>query len=61
MKAVKRMVYATLTIISLVMIMCEADTAFNQIIWSGSWMFVCGLSAKRFEKCLDKEEGEERV
>lgn len=55
------MVYATMTIVSLVMIMGEADTAFNQIIWSGSWMIVCGLSAKRFEKCLDKAEKEERV
>ena len=62
MKAkIMRTVYGMVTVMSLFLACSEAETGMIQILWSGSWMFVCLLSAKRFEKCLDKEEREERV
>lgn len=57
----KKLIYATATIISLFLICCEADTMVNQILWSGSWMLVCGLSAKALGNNLTEEEKEERV
>lgn len=38
---------------------CDADTAFNQILWSGSWMlvsFACGKGSTKYMNEVDEEE-----
>ena len=37
----------------------EADTSFNQILWSGSWImvsFVCGKGSSKLINEIEKEE-----
>lgn len=46
-------------ITSLFMACGEAETMFNQILWSGSWMAICYLSGKALKNYMDKEELEE--
>ena len=40
---------------------CEADTSFNQILWSGSWFLVSFALGKGSSKYIDKADREERV
>lgn len=56
-----RTILGMVSIFSLFLACGEADSAVGQILWSGSWLLVSGLSAKRFEKYMTKEEKEERV
>ena len=61
-KLIIRAIVGMVTIMSLFLAGAEADSAKNQLLWSGSCLLVCGVSAKVFEKyCLTKEEREERV
>lgn len=53
--------YATLTMVSFILMLGEAETAMNQLLWSGSMMLICGFSAKGFEKYMTEEEKNERV
>ena len=49
------------TIASLFLACSEADTIFNQLLWSGSWAFVCYFCGKGFAKYMTGAEKEERV
>lgn len=61
-KSIIRAIVGMVTITSLFLACAEADSAINQLLWSGSCLFVCGISAKIFEKhCMTKEEKEEQV
>lgn len=60
-KSVKKAIYGMVTIISLFLACAEAETAFNQVLWSSSMLLICGLSAKGFENNMTEEEKEERV
>lgn len=44
-----------IAVIALVLCTAEAETANEQLLWSGSWMAVLVLSAKAWEK-LNPEE-----
>ena len=59
--SVKKSIYGFIAIISLFLACSEADTTFNQILWSGSMLLISGISAKGFEKHMTTEEKEERV
>jgi hypothetical protein len=39
----------------------EGETILSQFLWSGSWMLVCFLSFKGFEKLMTDEEKEEKA
>ena len=57
-----RTIIGMVTIMNLFLACAEADSATSQILWSGSWLLVCGISGKVFEKhCMTKEEKEEQV
>ena len=56
-----RFILGMVTIISLFLAGSEADSAFNQLLWSGSCLLVCGISGKAFSKYLTNEEKEEQV
>lgn len=56
-----RAIVGMVTIISLFLACAEANSAVNQLLWSGSWLLVCGLSGKAFSKYLTDEEKEEQV
>lgn len=48
-----------IAVMSLFIAGAEADTAFNQVLWSCSWLlvsFVSGKASTRFIDDLDKEE-----
>lgn len=60
-KSIIKTICGVVAVISLVLVCGEAETMFRQILWSGSWMAVFAISAKGFEKCMSKEEKEERV
>lgn len=61
-KTIIRAIVGMVTIMSLFLAGAEADSATSQLLWSGSCLFVCGVSAKVFERhCMTKEEKEERV
>lgn len=61
-KSIIRAIVGMVAIMSLFLACAEADSAINQLLWSGSCLFVCGVSAKVFEKhCMTKEEKEEQV
>ena len=60
--SVIRAIVGMVTIISIFLACAEANSAANQLLWSGSWLLVCGISGKVFEKyCMTKEEKEEQV
>ena len=60
--SVIRAIVGMVTIISLFLACAEANSAVKQLLWSGSWLLVCGISGKVFEKyCMTKEEKEEQV
>lgn len=54
-------IYALIAVISLIMATATADSAFNQILWSGSMLLVTWLSGKAFVKRMSEEEKEERA
>ena len=60
-KSVIKTICGVVAAISLVLVCGEAESVFNQILWSGSWLSVFAISAKGFEKCLTNEEQEEQV
>lgn len=49
------------TLISLMLVCCEADTLFTQILWSGGWLSVSAIFAKLLEGTFTKEEMEEEA
>ena len=59
--SIKRAILGMVTMFSLFLACAEADSAINQLLWSGSMLCVCGVSAKRFEKYMTDEEKEEQV
>lgn len=48
-------------VISLFLACGEADTSFNQILWSGSWMSVCFLCGKGSTKYMNEVDEEGRA
>lgn len=61
-KSIIRAIVGMVTIMSLFLACAEADSATNQLLWSGSWLLVCGISGKVFGKyCLTDEEKREQV
>lgn len=57
-----RTIIGMVTIMSLFLACAEAEVAKSQLLWSGSWLLVCVISGKVFEKyCMTDEEKEERV
>ena len=47
---------------SLFLACAEAETWFIQILWSGTMLTICAISAKAFEKkYMTKEELEEKI
>lgn len=61
-KQIIRAIIGMVTIMSFLLAGAEADSATSQLLWSGSCLLVCGISAKVFEKhCMTKEEKEEQV
>lgn len=60
-KEILKTICGVVAAISLVLACGEAESVFNQILWSGSWLSVFAISAKGFEKCLTNEEQEEQV
>ena len=46
---------------SLFLVCGEADSLIGQVLWTGSMLAIFAISAKGFEKCMTKEEKEERV
>lgn len=62
MKAkIMRTIYGMVAIMSLFLACGEAETATNQLLWSGSMMLICWLSGKGFEKYMTEEEKKETV
>ena len=50
---------AAIAVIALFLACGEADTSFNQILWSGSWMlicFICGKGSTKLMNDIDKED-----
>lgn len=56
-----RSILAVATLASFFIALSEADTIFNQIIWTGSWGFISYLCGKGFMKYMTEAEKEERV
>ena len=48
-------------LISLFLACAEAETFFSQILWSGSMLLICGVSAKGLERYMSNEEINEEV
>lgn len=59
-KSIIRTIIGMVTITSLMLACAEADSATNQLLWSGSCLLVCGISAKVFD-CITKGEQEEEI
>lgn len=57
-KTIIKTILGMATIISLFLACAEADSATTQLLWSGSCLLVCGLSAKGFSQFITdgKEE-----
>ena len=54
-------IYALIAVMGIFLATATADSAFNQIIWSGSMLLVAWLSGKAFAKRMTEEEKEERA
>lgn len=54
-------IYATIAVICLFLATASADSAINQILWSGAMLLIAGLSGKALANRLTTEEKEERV
>lgn len=61
----KRQIFKTFLgmtgIFSLFLAGAEAETMFNQVLWSGSMMLICYASFKGIEALMTKEEKEEKA
>jgi len=55
-KTIIKTALAAVFLISLVAVTAEADTAFNQVLWSGSWTLAMVDSAKLLEKQMEEEK-----
>lgn len=53
--------YGLIAGISLFLACAEAETIKSQLIWSGSMMAVCAISAKRMDHYMTIEETQEKV
>ena len=53
--------YGLIAGMSLFLACAEAETIGSQLIWSGSMMAVCAVSAKRLDHYMTEEEKNERV
>lgn len=60
-KSVIKTICGMVAVASLVLVCGEAESMFNQILWSGSWLAAFAIAAKGFEMCMTDEEKEERV
>lgn len=60
-KSVIKTICGMVAVASLVLFCGEAESMFNQILWSGSWLAVFSISSKGFEMCMTDKEKEERV
>lgn len=57
-KSIIATILAAIAVMALFIACGEADTSFNQILWSGSWMLVSFLAGKGSTKLInDIEEG----
>ena len=59
MKATLSTILAAIAVIALFLACGEADTSFNQILWSGSWMlicFICGKGSTKLMNDIDEED-----
>lgn len=52
-KSIIANIFALIAVFSLFLACGEADTSFNQILWSGSWMLICFASGKISTKFID--------
>lgn len=52
-KSIIATILGFIAVMSLFLACGEADTSFNQIIWSGSWMLICLISGKASTKFID--------
>ena len=57
----KKTILGLATVAALFLSCSEADTMFNQILWTGSWWVVCYLCGRGVANCMTEEEKEERV
>ena len=58
MKSIISTILAAIAVIALFLACGEADTMFNQVLWSGSWMlicFICGKGSTKLIEDIDKE------
>lgn len=60
-KSIIKSILGIATVMSLILACSEADTAFNQLLWTGSWAGICFLCGRGFSKYMTEEEKEERV
>lgn len=60
-KSIISSVLAAIAVIALFLACGEAETSFNQILWSGSWMLVCFLAGKGSTYFMDEVDKEERI
>lgn len=57
-KSIIATILGFIAVISLFLACGEADTSFNQILWSGSWMLVCFVCGKGSSKLIEDIEKE---
>lgn len=55
----KKIIYTTIFLISLVMLMSESDNMAAQILWTASAFFLFWISGKRLADILNKEGSDE--
>ena len=60
-KSVMKAICGMAAVASLFLLTGEAESLVGQVLWSGSMLTIFAVSAKGFEKCMTKEEKEERV
>lgn len=60
-KSLIQTILGMVTLISLILVCCEADTLLTQILWSGGWLSVSAVFAKLLEATFTKEEMEEEA
>ena len=56
MKSIISTILAAIAVIALFLACGEAETMFNQVLWSGSWMLVCFISGKASTKYFNEED-----
>lgn len=55
-KSIIATILAAIAVLALFLACGEAETSFNQILWSGSWMLVCFLAGKGSTKFINDIE-----